>query len=85
MKIMITEEKKEKLGEYTEKILHYAEKMMSCVEQLDDESDEDEESEFGERHGYRMGMREHDEGDSGTQGMGYGERRSRGSRRYSRY
>lgn len=77
MKIMITEEKKEKLSEHAEKILRHAGKLMSCIETLEDEDDED----YGERN-YRMGMREDDE----DMPMHYGERRGRGrSGRYSRY
>lgn len=74
---MITEEKKEKMSECTEKILRYAGKLMSCIETLEDEDDED----YGERN-YRMGMREDDED---MPMMRYGERRGvRGSGR-SRY
>ena len=81
MKITITEEKKEKLSGYTEKILKYAGKMMSCVEHLEDESDDDEDA-MGERDGNRMGMRHMDDDDFEMPGA-YGERRSRG--RYGRY
>lgn len=80
MKITITEEKKEKMSECTEKILRYAGKLMSCIEHLDDDDDDDE---YGERN-YRMGMRDDDD-DMGR--MNYGERGGRGSRmmRYRRY
>ena len=77
MKITITEEKKEKLSECTEKILRYAGKLMSCIERLDEDDDDDDE--YGER-GYRMGMRDDDDDPSMTR---YG---GRGSRmRYRRY
>lgn len=72
---MITEEKKDKLSEYTEKILRYAGKMMSCVERLEDEDDD----EYGERGS--MGMRDDDEDDEPVH---YGERR-RSRMRYRRY
>lgn len=82
MKVMITEEKKEKLSGYTEKILHYAGRLMSCVEHLEDESYDDDES-MGERYG-RMGMRnDMDDDDYGMRYQAYGDRRSRG--RYARY
>lgn len=45
MKIMITESKKEKLADCAEKVLHYAGKLMQCIESL-------EGGEFGERGGY---------------------------------
>ena len=74
MKIMITEEKKEKLSEYAEKILRHAGKLMSCIETLEDEDDEEygERNDYGERD-YRMGMRDDDD-----MPMRYGERRGRG-------
>lgn len=75
MKIMITEEKKEKMSECTEKILRYAGKLMSCIERLDDEDDD----EYGERGS--MGMRDDDEDDEPVH---YGERR-RSRMRYRRY
>lgn len=67
MKIMITEEKKEKLSDCAEKILGYAGKLMSCIERLDEEDDE-----YGERD-YRMGMRDDDDDPMDR----YGERRGR--------
>ncbi|MCQ2299686.1 MAG: hypothetical protein MJZ81_06145 [Bacteroidales bacterium] len=79
MKITITEEKKEKLSECTEKILRYAGKLMSCIERLDEDDDDDE---YGERD-YRMGMRDDDDDPSMRR---YGERGGRGSNmRYRRY
>ena len=78
MKIMITEEKKEKLGEYTEKVLRYAGMMMSCIEHLDDESSDEDDDAMGERYGSRMGMRGYDEAERYGRSYGYGERRSRG-------
>ena len=80
---MITEEKKEKLGEYTEKILRYAGKLMSCVEHLENESEDEEDDAYGERYGHRMGMRQEGDADYSMSGSEYGERRSRG--RYGRY
>ena len=77
--IQITEEKKEKLTNMCEKMLHYGGKIMQCLESLDDEEGEaemgmrdpyDDEEEMGMRG--RMGMRG---------GMGY----RRGRDRYSRY
>ena len=80
MKITITEEKKDKLSEYTEKILRYAGKMMSCVESLDDDD------EYGERGaGGSMGMRDDDDDDDMSMRR-YGQRRGvRGTGPYSRY
>lgn len=80
--MQITQEKKDKMSDYIEKILHYAGKMMQCVEELDDS-----EGEMGERSSYRhMGMRDQDmyepyeENEYGNRGrMGY----RRGS--YPRY
>lgn len=75
--IKMTDEKKEKLSGYVEKLLSTAGKMMQCLETLEDEPDEDEEFGMGERRGYgnRMGMRDGYEGYGG-----YGERRGRDSR-----
>lgn len=70
--IQITDEKKEKLSSYVEKVLHYAGKMMQCVENLES-PDED----YGERYGSRMGMRDWDNDDDDRM---YGERRRRNSR-----
>lgn len=73
MKITITEEKKEKLSECTEKILRYAGKLMSCIESLDeDDDDDDDDDEYGER-----------DDDGGASMRRYGERRGRA--RYRRY
>lgn len=81
--IQITEEKKEKLSEMCDKMLHYGGKMMQCLESLDEDGEEmgmreypDDEDMGYRRGGGRMGMR----GDS----MGY--RRGRDSMgRYARY
>lgn len=82
--IRITEDKKDMISDYTEKILHYAGKMMQCVEALEPEEDG-----YGERMSYRSmgGMR--DAEGYGERGHGrrdeydYDERRgSRGGSRY---
>lgn len=87
--IQITEEKKEKLTDMCEKMLHYGGKIMQCLESLDDEECEaemgmrdpyDDEEEMGMRG--RMGMR----GGMGHREGGMGYRRGRDSMgRYSRY
>jgi hypothetical protein len=61
MKVKKFEEKIEKLSEMNEKILHYAGKMMQCVEELSDEDygerdDDDDDDEYMER-GYRRSSR----------------------------
>lgn len=58
---MITESKKEKLTDCAEKVLHYAGKLMQCIESLEGGG------EYGERDGYG------ERGDYGERG-GYGER-----------
>ena len=76
--IQVSESKKVKLSDYAEKVLHYAGKMMQCIESLD------EGGEYGERGGYgsRMGMRDYDDLDERE----YGERRGvRGTGPYSRF
>lgn len=82
--IKIEEEKKEKLSEYTEKILKSAGKLMQCLESLDgggygerdDEDWEDDDDDMGMRGGGRVGG-----GSYGNRG-GYGMRRSRRTGRY---
>ena len=37
MKIIMTENKKEKMSEYAEKMLHYGGKLMQCIESLGDD------------------------------------------------
>lgn len=54
--IQITDEKKEKLSEGLEKMLHIGGKLMQCVESLEEEDDDEEQGE-GMRSGYRRGMR----------------------------
>lgn len=82
--MQITQQKKEKLADYTEKILHLAGKMMQCVEEL-----EDTEGEMGQRTSYRhMGMRDKEDmydpyEDDEEYGSRMGMRSRRGS--YSRY
>ena len=81
--VQISESKKVKLSDYAEKVLHYAGKMMQCIESLD-EGGEYGERGYGERGGYggRMGMRDYDDMDERE----YGERRGvRGTGPYSRY
>lgn len=63
MKVKKFEEKVEKIAGYNEKLLHYAGKMMQCVEELSDEDygerdddDDDDEDEYMER-GYRRSSR----------------------------
>ena len=54
--IQITENKKEKLSEGLEKMLHIGGMLMQCVENLEEEEDdEDYESGSGMRGGYRRG------------------------------
>lgn len=58
--IQITEEKKEKLSEMCEKMLHYGGKMMQCLESLDDDREmgmRDEEDYYGHRYGMRQGVK----------------------------
>ena len=83
--MQISREKKQKLSDYTEKVLHYAGKLMQCVESLESEDG------FGERSNSRyMGM-DHDEDYDHEEGYGdrwraYGDRRGvRGTGPYSRY
>lgn len=62
MKVKKFEEKVERLSDYNEKLLHYAGKMMQCVEELSDEDygerddDDDDDDEYMER-GYRRSSR----------------------------
>lgn len=81
--IQITDEKKEKLSEGLEKMLHIGGMLMQCVEGLEND---DEEQKHGMRGGYRRGMRGgyrmHDEDESyddyePSMGMRRGGRRSR--------
>lgn len=80
--MQITQQKKEKLADYTEKILHLAGKMMQCVEDI-----ENPETEMGERASYRhMGMKD-DQYDPYEEESEYGNRGRMGYRRgyYPRY
>lgn len=76
--IQISEDKKEKLSEMCEKMLHYGGKMMQCLESLDEGGD----------MGFRDDEDEEDWRESGQRenGMRYGMRRGmRGTGRYGRY
>lgn len=60
--IQISEEKKEKLSEMCEKMLHYGGKIMQCLESLDEEGEQeygmrDEEEYDGDDYRVRSGMR----------------------------
>lgn len=56
--VQVTEDKKHEMSEMVEDILHIGGRLMSCIENLDDEA-------MGERRYYGMGMR-----DGGRYGMG---------------
>ena len=86
--IKITEEKKEKLSEYVEKMLRYGGKAMQCIEELgedsmgeryDDDDDWDDEDMMGYRYGGGMGERRYR-----RENGGMGERRSRRTGRFIR-
>lgn len=87
--IEISEDKKEKMSEYIEKILHYGGRLMSCLEEMDGEMGERGDYnmrspyEYSSRYdNYRMyGNRNNEMGD---EDMMMGERRRR-SRRTGRY
>lgn len=81
--IQISDAQKDKLSNYAEKVLHYAGKMMQCIETIDDGGEDFGERRYEERggsgFGRRMGMRDDEMED-------YGERRGvRGTGPYSRY
>ena len=85
--IKITEDKKEKLSEYVEKMLRYGDKAMQCIEELDegsmgerddDEDDWDDDDMMGYRNGGGMGERRYRREGS------MGERRSRRTGRFIR-
>ena len=86
--IKITEEKKEKLSEYVEKMLRYGGKAMQCIEELgednmgerydDDPDDWDDDDMMGYRNGGGMGERRYRREGS------MGERRSRRTGRFIR-
>lgn len=85
MRIVISEDKKDEMSELCEKMLHYGGKLMSCLENLDEDS-------MGERMGMRGEWDDDDDDDMGMRGSygnrgGYGNRRGRSSRtgRYVRY
>lgn len=72
MKIIVTENKKEKMSEYAEKMLKYGGKLMQCIEELgsDDMGQRwEEDDDIDERGGY--GMRG---GNYGNREGGYGNR-----------
>lgn len=84
--IKITEDKKEKLSEYVEKMLKYGGKAMQCIEELGeegygerDDDDWEDDDEMGMRGGYRGGG-----GYGNREDGGYGMRRSRRTGRYIR-
>ena len=56
--IQITEDKKEKMSEMCEKMLHYGGKIMQCLESLDEEDygkrDDEDYDEYGRRSRYGM-------------------------------
>lgn len=85
--IKITEDKKEKLSEYVEKMLRYGGKAMQCIEELDegsmgerddDDDDWDDDDMMGYRNGGGMGERRYRREGS------MGERRSRRTGRFIR-
>lgn len=85
--IKITEDKKEKLSEYVEKMLRYGGKAMQCIEELDegsmgqredDDDDWDDDEDMGYRNGGGIGQRRY------RREGGIGERRSRTTGRFIR-
>lgn len=84
--IKITEDKKEKMSDYAEKMLRYGGKLMQCIEEMDEghmgERDDDDEDWDDDDMGYRnggMGERRYMRRESGM-----GERRSRRTGRFIR-
>ena len=84
--IKITEDKKEKMSDYAEKMLRYGGKLMQCIEELDEghmgERNDDDEDWDDDDMGYRyggMGERRYMRRESGM-----GERRSRRTGRFIR-
>lgn len=84
--IKITENKREKMSDYAEKMLKYGGKLMQCIEELDegsmgerdeDEDDWDDDEDMGYRNGGMGERRYRREG-------GMGERRSRRTGRFIR-
>jgi len=86
--IKISEDKKEKMSDYAEKMLKYGGKLMQCIEDLDegsmgerddDEDDwDDDDDDMGYRNGGSMGQRRY------RREGGMGERRSRRTGRFIR-
>ena len=85
--IKISEDKKEKMSDYAEKMLKYGGKLMQCIEDLeegsmgerdDDDDDWDDDDMMGYRYGGGMGERRY------RREGGMGERRSRRTGRFIR-
>lgn len=86
--IKISEDKKEKMSDYAEKMLKYGGKLMQCIEDLeegsmgerdDDDDDWDDDDMMGYRYGGGMGERRYR-----RENGGMGERRSRRTGRFIR-
>ena len=79
--IEISESKKEKMSELTENILKYGGKLMSCLEEMDEEHGEryGKRESMGGRYGQRMKYR-HDDDEMDDDDEMTGERRMRSGR-----
>lgn len=78
--IEISESKVDKMAEYAEKMLKYGGKLMSCIEELEEEDGMGERGRTSRRggQGESMGYREYERGERGSGERGSGERGSMG-------